>query len=253
MSKWNSSPEGKSWFKAYQKKYNQRPENKEKARIRARVDYHKNIEESRTKARERARRWLADPVKKAHINKLRVERNERLRLQALDHYGNECVHCGLTDKRFLEFDHIDNDGQNQRKVHGRQSQLYRYLINNKPDDIQILCSNCNKRKRRHNSSWNDVPQRQLLRRHARDSLYKVKAIQHYGGKCNFCGLVDIRFLELDHIHGGGYIDREHIGGGEKFYRWLVRHDYPRELQVLCGHCNRTKSTRKIEKDLSLSV
>lgn len=73
-------------------------------------------------------------------NKSSKKRLLELRLEALRMYGEVCVCCGEDNVRFLTFDHINNDGHKNRKV-GRQ--LYRYILTNKPTDLQLLCFNCN--------------------------------------------------------------------------------------------------------------
>jgi hypothetical protein len=68
-----------------------------------------------------------------------------LREQILRHYGNKCVCCGEEEKRFLTFDHKNNDGGKFRKQFGKDNTvLFRWIINrNFPDSIQVLCYNCN--------------------------------------------------------------------------------------------------------------
>jgi|SRR6267143_846027 len=71
-------------------------------------------------------------------------------------------------------------------------------------------------------------------------------IEHYGGKCSCCGFVDFdfkihgrRFLQIDHIEGGGNSHRKlvHTGSGQGFYRWLIRNNFPFAFRVLCAGCN----------------
>lgn len=63
----------------------------------------------------------------------------------LNHYGNQCNCCGITQKVFLTIDHIDGSGAEHRKK-GR-SRVYRSIIKeNYPDNYQVLCWNCNSAK-----------------------------------------------------------------------------------------------------------
>ena len=73
----------------------------------------------------------------------RKELRDRVRQNALEAYGNKCVWCGQTNPMFLTFDHINNDGKEQRKKHHTGINLYYYLLKYLPKDIQILCWNCN--------------------------------------------------------------------------------------------------------------
>ena len=71
---------------------------------------------------------------------------------------------------------------------------------------------------------------------------KIEVLGHYGGICKCCKETDIRFLTIDHIHGGGGAQRKEIfkykgAGSSAFYLWLKRNDYPEGYQVLCWNCN----------------
>lgn len=69
--------------------------------------------------------------------------------KVFEHYGTECACCGEKNLLFLSLDHINNDGNVHRQaVYGKNGRgglkMYKWLIaNDFPDDIQILCYNCN--------------------------------------------------------------------------------------------------------------
>jgi hypothetical protein len=69
------------------------------------------------------------------------------RLAVLRHYSNgkiECAVCGFSDKRALQIDHINNDGNMDRRLHGSGLQFYMWLERNHyPAGYQVLCANCN--------------------------------------------------------------------------------------------------------------
>ncbi len=93
--------------------------------------------ECRDKNRERVREHF-HRVKKPYIEKV------------LDHYGRKCAcpGCSETNPIFLTIDHINNDGNVQRKKVS-QHRLPRWLVeNNFPDGYQLLCWNCNCGKHR---------------------------------------------------------------------------------------------------------
>lgn len=69
---------------------------------------------------------------------------------------------------------------------------------------------------------------------------KVRVINHYGGKCSCCGELQMAFLSIDHVNGGGSTHRKNVGSGSTFYRWLERKDYPDGFSVLCMNCNFAK-------------
>lgn len=72
--------------------------------------------------------------------------------------------------------------------------------------------------------------------------FRLKLIEAYGGHCVCCGETEPKFLELDHIDGGGGDHRREIGAGaEALYRWCVRNGFPATLQILCANCHNAKS------------
>lgn len=89
--------------------------------------------------------YIKKPEIRFKRNKCSREKTLEIKKVVLAHYGNKCVCCGETEEVFLALDHINNDGNIQRKLDNRNSQsLYRKLIKlNYPNDIQILCMNCN--------------------------------------------------------------------------------------------------------------
>jgi len=75
----------------------------------------------------------------------------------------------------------------------------------------------------------------------RDKL-KREVVDHYGGKCACCKEEEITFLTLDHINNDGAAHRiklfgKRVVGGQRFYSWLKKNDYPADIQVLCFNCN----------------
>ncbi len=71
---------------------------------------------------------------------------------------------------------------------------------------------------------------------------RVLVLEHYGGRCACCGETEIKFLAIDHIDNNGSKHRRSIGrsGGTSFYHWIIKHNFPEGLQVLCHNCNMTK-------------
>lgn len=66
-----------------------------------------------------------------------------------------------------------------------------------------------------------------------------KVYSHYGSACACCGETEICFLSIDHMDNDGAEHRRanNLQTGEQFYRWIVRNDYPKNLQILCMNCN----------------
>ena len=60
--------------------------------------------------------------------------------------GNQCVKCGMKDKRVLQIDHIEGGGYKHKKIKGCGMSYYEEIlesIKNKENKYQLLCANCN--------------------------------------------------------------------------------------------------------------
>lgn len=65
-------------------------------------------------------------------------------------YGGKCTCCGESQYEFLAIDHVNNDGNEDRKKMKNSYRIHRYIIdNNFPKEYQILCHNCNLSKAFH--------------------------------------------------------------------------------------------------------
>jgi hypothetical protein len=71
-----------------------------------------------------------------------------VRYQVLSHYSGSvqpfCKHCGFSNIKALQLDHINNNGADDKRKFGNNIRLARYLIDaNFPEGYQVLCANCN--------------------------------------------------------------------------------------------------------------
>jgi len=93
-------------------------------------------------ARDYERKWRQK--NKVHCNKLYRERILRLRMRVINGYGGKCACCGETEIKFLSIDHKFNGKGNPAKRHPNSRAMYWYILREKfPDNMQILCHNCN--------------------------------------------------------------------------------------------------------------
>lgn len=72
--------------------------------------------------------------------------------------------------------------------------------------------------------------------HARNRALVIEA---YGGRCEVCGISELRFLTLDHSFQDGKDHRKRIGGSSNIYADIVRRGFPRDegYRVLCWNHN----------------
>lgn len=76
--------------------------------------------------------------------------------------------------------------------------------------------------------------------------FRMKALQVYSKSdipfCACCGTVEIDFLTLDHINGGGRRHQDELEAagytrGSGIFKWLADKNYPIGFRVLCFNCN----------------
>lgn len=86
-----------------------------------------------------------------------------------------------------------------------------------------------------------------LREKSYNQRVRMLALVAYSGevpKCACCGEIEIKFLSIDHINGGGTKHRNSILGpgkkGGNINVWLRKNNYPEGFQVLCHNCNMAK-------------
>ena len=67
------------------------------------------------------------------------------RVKILTLLGGHCIRCGVDDSRCLQIDHVQGDGNKERKATGSNPTLKQ--VKATPDRYQLLCANCNWIKR----------------------------------------------------------------------------------------------------------
>ena len=86
-----------------------------------------------------------------------TERNARIyadkRRRCIEAYGKRCVCCGLSKDKYLQLDHVNNDGAQHRREltgGGRKGSIYVWAVRNGfPPSLQLLCANCHQAKTLH--------------------------------------------------------------------------------------------------------
>ena len=135
----------REYNKNYQRKWKEKKVNREKLRAYGQKHYWKHRDEIRKRKNSQNR-------KNEQTYEVRARRHHRAKIKVLKMYGGDkpkCANCG--DKRYecLQIDHIDNDGNiERRKIPGGEN-FYYWLIKQKikKNKYQVLCANCNQIKR----------------------------------------------------------------------------------------------------------
>ncbi len=108
------------------------------------------------------RKWTKarSPVAKALAQERTKNKYQFWRAKVLEALGGKCCHCGFSDIRALQIDHIHGGGQADQRARGyNNGYSYTFLVNilSEPDflqNFQLLCANCNWIKKSENHEWN---------------------------------------------------------------------------------------------------
>ena len=84
--------------------------------------------------------------------RMRRWQHSQLRIEVFTYYSRgapTCTGCGETNHQFLTIDHVAGDGAEHRRQYGLKSfQVYQWLKRSHfPEGFQVLCWNCNMKKR----------------------------------------------------------------------------------------------------------
>lgn len=73
-----------------------------------------------------------------------------LRLRGIRALGGKCFHCGTTDVRVLQFDHINGDGGRKG---WKTAEFRKRVLKGQLDVYQLLCANCHVLKTQDNKEF----------------------------------------------------------------------------------------------------
>lgn len=85
------------------------------------------------------------------------EENRKLRTDILDEFGGKCALCGFGDKDVLQFDHVSGGGTADRSKYNGRPKLWLLHVRDslRSGEMQILCANCNTKKKIQNNEQGD--------------------------------------------------------------------------------------------------
>jgi hypothetical protein len=189
-----------------------------------------------------------------------------IKKEVFDHYGGKCQLCNESNYENLSLDHIDKNGRRHRKSVLKidsGSQFYKWVHKHKPNNIRILCFNCNcqhsmtkhpllinnidyllNKRCKYCNSNNNIKKYvcrlcQNKQKHNCQINLKIKAYQYFGSACTNCGCSKLEFLTIDHVNNDGAMHRKKF---QNIYSWLNANNYPKNnFQILCFNCNYLKS------------
>jgi len=96
---------------------------------------------------------------------------------------------------------------------------------NQKQENSVICISC-KIRTKQNAVKRRKEERELV-------------FNHYGRNCVCCYESTFELLTIDHINNDGKEHRKQLNneGGEHFYRWLIKNNFPEGFQTLCWNCN----------------
>lgn len=195
-------------------------DHKKKAAVYAKAWRLKNLDKAREISRANQRR---------HVQELRAEVRGAL--------GDKCSRCTVVDPVLLHIDHVFDDGAVDRFVFGSNQTAYLNHVLSCTHRYQLLCPNCNHRKRL--SASTGLTTKASVYSARTVAKFKDEAVSFLGGVCVLCGEEDREVLCFDHKAGSGRVDRDVTRGSK--YKDVVRS--PGKYQLLCHNCNWTKRHR----------
>ena len=90
------------------------------------------------------------------------------------------------------------------------------------------------KQREYQRKWtkrNREIQRQYMRK------IRAEAIEHLGGKCEYCGCDIPEALEVNHINGTKNIHKRHKSSSKSFNLAILRGEYDDKVELTCRVCN----------------
>ena len=208
-------------------------------KIKSDPDLHKKHNETTLKA---TRKLMNDPEKrqKKYLQAKQTKRTVKNQLFEILG-GKHCRDCNEKREEVLSFDHLNNDGYEDRKKFYKHPDVMRAYYVNNPDlakkTLQVLCGNCNLIKRL-------IHNRTGFKINPETKVYKDKLYQIFDNRCSGCGFNNIGCLTLDHKNGKGRQERKSRFGGYyiRFYKYYSEHpeEAKQNLELLCFNCNLVK-------------
>lgn len=126
--------------------------NREKYAASALARYHKNKKEILLRTSiERKMDYKLDKAINKKVRESAKFRHRAAVIKLKDLMGGKCVHCGFTDYRALQVDHVDGKGYLDRRIKLKKNPAFKMKeISENPNKYQLLCANCNWIKRAEN-------------------------------------------------------------------------------------------------------
>jgi len=116
-----------------------------------------------------------NPANRIKILERQHKQYRQLITETLEHYGGRCSCCGVSIFEFLTFDHINGRRPEHRNRQYSGLTLVKWIIsNNYPEEIQVLCYNCNCAKGHHGGCPHNKESQDGDRNDRQQTLYDLE-------------------------------------------------------------------------------
>jgi hypothetical protein len=144
----------------------------------------------------------------------------------------------------MESEHSQNYYQTHKEEMDNRAKEWN---KNHPERVNELAKNyrtTHKRERTiYNKNYYDT-HREYFREYDKKYIWelKLKVLEKLGKKCSNinCPIprdkLDLRCLQIDHIHGGGFKEKKLMMSQHRYYEKVLR-DTEGKYQLLCAYCN----------------
>lgn len=131
-------------------------------------------------------------------------------------------------KRLKSSDGLSWKQRNREAVNARRRALYAADAEKHRERASAYRKEAKEKVNQYNAAWSAKYRANL----------RSEMIEAYGGKCSCCGEHEHLFLQLDHIHNDGHIDRKENKTSAKLWAKLKKAGWPKDRhQLLCANCN----------------
>ena len=195
--------------------------------------------------------------------------------------GGKCIHCEENRTPRLCIDHINNDGNFERKLRiGQFRAIASSILKGEEwkNKYQLLCFNCNRKKQLkllvyklkvHGSKMKVCSQchESISSENFASSKYKpdglvpyckicskkyaerrkISVFSMFNSKCAKCDETDHDILEIDHINNDGAEKRKSGDDNSLYLKLFSGKRTIDDLQLLCANCNAEKAFNKVHR------
>jgi len=165
------------------------------------------------------------------------------RVQLREHQGRQAKRRReLREKGICEICQLPTNTDNYCCEPCRIIRLEKQKLRTDTRKLNNQCIDCKKQKSEE-EIYHSCDACRLKKKIKRQEIRRI-IFGHYGQKCNCscgCNVTNPNHLTVDHIENNGAEHRKQVGKSEFFYRWIIRNNFPDDLQILCFNCNCAKS------------